>query len=306
MKTFTKKIVLIVSIFSVSAITLMLISLQIKSRVCVQVIGQKSIDSSDILILGDSRAECQIDPQILHNESNVNCLNIAETAMDLFSLSLRLKALDLKNKTLLISASAWQINDGSNEFGYFRIEAFNHLTLSQKLQIYLYSPSEIKRIFSENWQQLFNLNLTIGKSTVFVNHGYPAIDPKDFKTSNMFDNHPWYKNINTHGAKRELLIQALMNLNALNCNRIILYNAPAYEEFINEAKNNSVWDMENEYCNTIKQFINSEGHKHIEFYDLRNLEGFTKEDYYEPQHFSSKGAKKFSRKIAEIFHLRQP
>ncbi len=304
MKTFAKKIFLIAIIFSVSAIALMLISLQIPSRVNVEVIGQKSIDSTDILILGDSRAECQVDPKILHEETHVNCLNIAETAMDLFSLSLRLKALNVKNKTLVISASAWQINDGSNEFGYFRKEAFNHLSPTQKLRIYMNSPSELKRVFSENWQSLFDLNLKIGKDTFYVNNGYPSIKSKDFDTTNMFENHPWYKNIYTNGGKRDLLIQALRCLNTINCNRIILYNAPVYEGFIRESKKNSVWDMENEYCNTVKDFIHSEGQKHLEFYDLRNLEGFTKGDYYEPQHFCKNGAEKFTRKIAGIFNLK--
>lgn len=304
MKAFLKKISLIGSIFTVSAIILMLISLQIKSRVCVTVIGQKSIDSADIIILGDSRAECQVDPQIIHEKTHLNCLNLGEAAMDLFSLSLRLKPLNLKNKTLVISASAWQINDGANEFGFFRIEAFNHLTLKQKLRIYLYSPFELKRVFSENWQSLFDLNLTIGKKSAFINNGYTKIEPKDFDTTKIFENHKWYKNINTHGAKRDLLIQALKNLNALQCNRIIIYNAPAYEKFIREAKTNSVWDMENEYCNTIKNFIHSEGHNHLEFYDLRTLDGFTKDDYNESLHFCTKGAIKFSKRIPEIFKLR--
>ena len=90
-------------------------------------INKNDVEHSEIIISGDSRAEFQIDPALLNQYTQKNCINVAESAFDLFSLTERLKISSLKNKTFVVSSSFWQINDGSIDKGYIREEALSKL-----------------------------------------------------------------------------------------------------------------------------------------------------------------------------------
>jgi hypothetical protein len=287
---------LIISIF----ILYFILALNIKLNENVSIINESSIYSSEILILGDSRAERQIDPMLLNKITGKKCLNIAQPSMDLYSLSKRLKKIKIKNKILIISASSWQINDGSTSEGYFRTEAFNDLTPYQKLK--LYSTNIVELIKLNNWMvsNIFSdLDISIGKENRLINQGYGSIDCNEFETVKIFPNHPWYRKINTLGIKRNLLVKALTDLNKLNC-RIIIYNAPVYLEFKEIAIKNGAWEMENNYAKTFSEIVRDRNLNNITFYDLRNLSGFTKNDFYDPQHFCKAGAKKFTKKIVSL------
>jgi hypothetical protein len=272
--------------------------LQTKVDTKIEVIGRKNIDSADILIMGDSRADRQLNPKIIHLNTNLNVLNIAESSLDLYSLSLRLKNINVKNKLIVISASSWQINDGASKTGYFRLEAFNNLNAEQRLILYRDNLTELKTML---FKCLFSpINISIGNKGRSINSEFNNIDCKNFETDNMIHNHPWYRNIRLNGVKTNLLHDALIELNNLNCNGIIIFNAPVYTEFIQQAKNNGAWQMENDYCKSISKFIQKEKLNKITFIDLRNLQGFSKKDYYDPQHFCEQGASKFTLKFIPI------
>lgn len=300
MKRFLKKVLIILIITSVIISIFYSYLLQIKLEVKTQIVGLEKIDSAQILILGDSRADRQLNPRIIHSETNLDVLNIAESSLDLYSLSLRLREMDLKNKTLVISASSWQINDGATDEGYFRIEAFNNLSAKQKILLYLDNPIELKIMLNSIVFSKFEL--TIGNNGRFINNNFNNITCTKFSYKNMSRNHPWYRNIKTNGIKLQLLKDALIELNKLQCNHIIIYNAPAYSEFVKEAKNNGVWHMENQYSETISNFIISEKLNNITFLDLRELPGFTQNDYYDPQHLCENGANKFTLKLIPILN----
>jgi hypothetical protein len=302
MTNFFKKFLFTSVIFSVIMTLLSIYLMQFHYKINVSSINQSAINSSDILILGDSRADRQINPKILNKFTNKNCLNIAESSLDLYSLSLRLIKTNLKGKVLIISASSWQINDGSIQDGYFRFEAFNDLNLYKKLKVYGKNISYLKEMLYNDFPRANN-KITIGKKDRHLNHGFNNISCKDFDTTNMFLNHPWYKNIKTNGVKAELLGIALANLNKLDCDKIIIYNAPVYSNFIKLALNTRIWKMENDYCNYIKSNIIAENHDKISFYDLRYLDGFEKCDFYDPQHLCEVGSIKFTEKIVSIFKL---
>jgi hypothetical protein len=223
--------------------------------------------------------------------------------MDLYSLSKRLVNINVKNKTIIISASAWQINDGSIEDGYFRIEAFNDLSFHHKLKLYSNYPNGLKKLLLQQLYSSFQYGLTIGKRDVYINQGYTIVGCREFDTLNMFKNHPWFRKINTFGIKRKLLREALSELNKLKCEQIIIYNAPVYSNFKKLAIKNGVWVMEDEYCKAINEMIKIDNLKNITFYDLRSLQGFTRNDFYDPLHLCEDGVNKFSRKIISEFNL---
>jgi hypothetical protein len=297
MKKFIIKISGVITIL----LSLIIFSLNFRTNYNILVINHKSIDSADILILGDSRAERQIDPSVLHASTRLNCLNLAESALDLYSLTKRLTYLDLSNKILIISASFWQINDGSIELGYFRPEAVNDLKIQEKISIYKSVPHNLVMVQSEI---LKNNLLKIGNDTRYINKGYDSIICQKFEVQeSFFKTHPWYKGLKTDGIKKNLLYQALINLNKLKCKKIIIYNAPVCDKFKEIAKKNRLWEAEKKYNNLIDSFIKTNGLENIEFYDLMELEGFNNIDYYDAQHFCKNGANKFSKKLDSIFKL---
>jgi hypothetical protein len=300
MKLFLKNFFLFFLVALILAIVILVITLEFKFDTRIKVISQCKIDSAEILILGDSRAERQLDPAIIHAKTNFDVLNIAANSMDLYSLSLRLKEVNVENKLIIISASSWQVNDGSTDEGYFRIEAFNELNAYEKLQLYADNPIELKKILT---QCLFSqFELTIGNETRFINRGFENIKCSNFDSKNMFNNHPWYRNMRLNGIKAKLLKEALSELNKLKCKGVLIYNAPAYNEFIRQSKYNGVEYMEDKYCNMISNYIETEDLSHISFRDLRNLSGFSKNDYYDPQHLCEQGAKKFTLKFINVLH----
>ena len=300
MKYFLKNIIILLFWFSSINILLSLWMLQTKVDTKIEVIGQEKIDSAHILILGDSRADRQLNPYIIHSKTNIDVLNIAESSLDLYSLSLRLKNINVENKLIIISASSWQINDGATDEGYFRVEAFNNLDATQRLVLYRDNLIDLKKMLPKCL--IKPINITIGNKERAVNSGFNNVACKNFLTDNMFRNHPWYRNIRMNGVKTKLLKDGLIELNKLNCSGIIIYNAPVCTEFIRQAKNNGAWHMEDEYCKTISNFIQTEKFKKITFVDLRNLRGFSKEDYYDPQHFCEQGANKFTSKFIPIIN----
>ncbi len=301
MYLFIKKVFKIIFYFSALTTLCFSVLLGMKYDKTVDIIGQKNIDSAQILILGDSRAARQINPVIINKVTGINVLNIAESSMDLYSLTFRLKKLNVKDKLIIISASSWQMNDGATANGYFRMEAFNDLNGYRKIQLYSDNLIELKLMLSNS---LFsNHNYSVGDKSRLINSGFKSLECREFDTVNMFENHPWYRNINLNGVKAELLKQALRELNTIDCKGIIIYNGPVSIDFASKAKYNGVWRMENEYSNTIARFIEKEELKRITFFDLRNLSGFNNNDYYDPQHFCEKGANKFTNRIIQIFNL---
>jgi len=283
------------------------LSLTVNRPETVKILNPNTIDSADIIILGDSRADRQINPEIINDNLNLNCLNIAESSLDLFSLSRRLiqnhvKSHIRRKQILIISASSWQINDGSTGNGYFRKEAFNNLSLLEKFNLY---SDNLKELILMNRKLIIDkeVNINFGNINRSLNSGFRNINCRDFDTTKMLLNHPWYRNIRTNGIKQELLKKGLINLNKLNC-KIIIFNAPVYSKFKKYAKNNGVWEMENNFNNFIKSTIKSQKLSNLYFHDLRNLNGFEYNDYYDPQHFCVNGANKFTEKIISIFKLK--
>jgi hypothetical protein len=258
MQLFLQNILLMLLYNSILFIVISTAILEIKYETTINIEGQKNIDSTQILIVGDSRADQQLNPQIIHTNLGLNVLNIAEAAMDLFSLTLRLKKLSIKDKFIIISASSWQINDGAIDPGYFRIEAYNHLNASQRLRLYTFNIKELLKISINNL--FIKHSLYIGNESRFLNKGFNnKVECTDFDTVNMFNKHPWYQNIKLNGIKIKLLKEALLELNKLDCKGIIIYNAPVYSLFAEKAKSNGIWNMENEYSYIIANFIKTKG-----------------------------------------------
>ena len=137
-------------------------------------INKNDVEHSEIIISGDSRAEFQIDPALLNQYTQKNCINVAESAFDLFSLTERLKLSSLKNKTFVVSSSFWQINDGSIDKGYIREEALSKLSFKEKITLYQNRLTDLIEAQNSLFMHRF-LNtdtLVLGNKDKKLNHGY--------------------------------------------------------------------------------------------------------------------------------------
>lgn len=190
-------------------------------------INENDIYKSDIIISGDSRAEFQIDPNLLHQYTKKNCINVAESAFDLFSLTERLKLSTLKNKTFVISSSFWQINDGSIDKGYIREEALAKISLDEKKTLYQSRISDLVKAQNSLFLNRFLYidSIKLGSFTKKTNKGYGIYPCKQIDLSeNHFKNHPWYQNPKIDGIKLILLKRAMLNMKNMPSNTFILYN----------------------------------------------------------------------------------
>lgn len=261
----------------------------------------RSIDSAQVLILGDSRGERNVDPSVVHQYTGLDCINLSEPSMDLYSLMLRLDGLDLKGKVLIISTSFFQINDAVTEKGYFKTEAFNGLTFAEKLSLYRTSPYRL--VESQMAVLRHSGRLPLGGKDRLVNRGYKEVECKPFEIDeDFFERHPWYGRIKTRGARERLFHQALTELNSLDCKRIIVYNGPVSPSFKRAALENGIWAEEMSYEKGFADHLQKMNLKRIEFHRLIDMDSLTENEFYDPQHLCKRGAEIFSRHLAGILN----
>ncbi len=304
MYQFIKKILLIGIPIFLSYLTLIFLFPQfIKPNLKCKILDWDELSLADIIICGDSRADRQLDPKIIKLRTNKNCINVAESSMDLYSLSKRLSSLNVQNKTFIISASFWQINDAAIETGYFRQEAFSDLTISEKVCLYKFSPIDLLKMQNREFTSLSHTNLSFGDTSRHINSGFNRIECRPYVVNNsLLTRHEWYKRIEINGIKRKLLLAALLKISNMKNNTFIIYNAPVSPAFKNLSHQNGIWEAEQAYCAFITQTIKERRLDNIFFYNLTDL-SYNPNYFYDSQHFCSIGAEKFTNDITSIFKL---
>ena len=266
-------------------------------------INKNDIQSSEIIISGDSRAEFQIDPALLNQYTQKNCINVAESAFDLFSLTERLKLSSLKNKTFVISSSFWQINDGSIDKGYIREEALSKLSFKEKITLYQSRLTDL--IDAQNSLFIHRLlntdSITLGSKTKQINHGYGIYPCKSIDLSeNHFNKHPWYQKPKIDGVKLTLLKRALLNMKNMPSNTFVIYNGVVCPEFKNATQKNGIWNLEKQYNAKISEIIQTEQITNVHFFNLIENTDLESSDFTDIQHTCIHGNVKFTKLIAQI------
>jgi hypothetical protein len=266
-------------------------------------INENDIYKSDIIISGDSRAEFQIDPEILNQYTKKNCINVAESAFDLFSLTERLKLSSLKNKTFVVSSSFWQINDGSIDKGYIREEALAKLSLNEKTTLYQSRISDLVKAQNSLFLSRFlNIDsIKLGSIEKKINKGYGIYPCKQIDLSeNHFKNHPWYQNPKIDGIKLMLLKKALLNMKSMPSNTFILYNGIVCPGFKKATQKNGIWNLEKQYNAKISELIKKEKMTNVRFFNLIDNTDFETSDFTDIQHTCIHGNTKFTKLISQL------
>jgi hypothetical protein len=265
------------------------------------------LDSCRIIVCGDSRADRQIDPAIIHQATGLNTINIATSSWDLYALSKAFNEIKLSNKILIISASFFQINDGAIDDGYFSDQAFADLSLREKLSLYRYRPIQLFNIQSNLFARRLKSNTevdSIGNDKRIVNLDYNKKDPRAFILDEAWmERHPWYRSPNINGIKKELLMKAFFNLSLLKNCTLVIYNGPVCPGFIKLGKKTGAVQLEESY----DAFMSAQcsRYKNMFYHSFLMDSSFENKDFLDPQHLCGSGASKFTHQVVDLLRSYQ-
>lgn len=263
---------------------------------------KENIDRADVILCGDSRADRQLDPAILHERTGLNVINIASSSQDLYTWSIALNAASVHDKILVISASYFQINDGANNPTYLSLGTFEAMDLAQKLEVYNFNIPDlilmqsklayaslfdkVKIRFFGNYERKMNVDYYRKKCNPFF---------VDFE---WMKRHGWYVRPNIEGVKKVFLERAITNLAKLKNCRILIYNGPVSNSFRNLSKQTGIMNLEKSYDSVMSLICVKSGFSYFSFIDDFTFQ--QDELFYDPQHLCETGAERFSKKIASI------
>jgi len=302
-KFIIKSLIATVSLYAIYLIVIFTYPSLFPNTKSLVLINKNDINKSEIIISGDSRAEFQIDPTLLNQYTQKNCINIAESAFDLFSLTERLKLSTLKNKTFVISSSFWQVNDGAINKGDIREEVISKLTFNEKVSLYKTRiPDLITAQNSIFLHRFLNTDtIVLGNKDKKLNKGYGVYPCKNVDLSiNHLKKHPWHQNPKIDGVKLILFKRALLNLKSMPSNTFMLYNGIVCPGFKNATQKNGIWNLEKQYNAKISEFLKAENITNVHFFNLMENTDFELKDFTDVQHTCIHGNAKFTKLISEI------
>jgi hypothetical protein len=263
---------------------------------------KRKLDVADVIICGDSRADRQLDPGIIKSKTRLNVINIASTSQDLYTWSESLAMAGVNGKTIIISASFFQINDAANDFAFFNLNTFSDMDFKDKIEMYKNDYLDLiliqtKLAYSSILKKTHKSDF--GNNLRSVNEGYMSKECGYFAiTEDWFDKHFWYQSPEIGGIKQKFLKKAIANLASLEGCKIIIYNGPVSDSFAKAASLNGILDLEKQYDAIMLELCGKYG---IHFISFLNDSTFGNDQfYYDPQHLCITGAIEFSNKIADM------
>jgi hypothetical protein len=302
MKKFIKRTSVFLLLTTVLLLAMIFVLPEIRSGSPTLAAGfNEKLKQCDVIVAGDSRAARQVDPAVIHKETGLPSINMAADGWDIYSLSKTLKYADVSGKTIILSVSFSQVSDGAIASGYFSPESFMDLKLMEKISLYRKNPEELLYMQSTLFRNALgnDLNkLNIGSVDRQINVGFDGHACKPFVADDAwFRKHPWYRSPNLDGYKRKLLVQALDNLSKLDC-KVLLYNGPVSQPFVDEAQKNGVYELEKSFDRMLDAECRARGIQFHSFLDDTSLR--SPDLYYDPQHLCGSGNEIFTRKLVEL------
>jgi hypothetical protein len=262
--------------------------------------------SNNIIIAGDSRAERQLIPRIFKSTTGINSVNIAVSAGDLASTVPALTAFSDSN-IFIISASSWQINDGSIDYGYLSNKCFQQFTLLEKIKTFRYEINGLIEMYSDLFKSTFNRfkddqDKHYYNEKIIQEYGFFGIeDTLKIDTSNItnhLSSHAWYKKINSHGSRWRIFLESFEQLDYRN-SLVIIYQPPVSPIWKEKTKNTLIGHFEKEYSKRLDSLCNKSDN--IVFYDFysQDITLLNNAKYYDYQHLNRNGAEIFSEIFSE-------
>lgn len=301
MKHFLRKSLFILYPLVVYLVLIFTVPKLVKTQMAIPAEFIQKLNESNLLVCGDSRANRQIDPAILHKNTNLQVLNFSNDAWDLYAVSKALKAVDCQNKIILISVSAYQINDGALDDGYLGLDCYSDLTFAEQFQLYkfrwfnwiLIQDRLFKRTLFEN-----NFVSTFGNYSRTLNKEYlPQVCKKFSANLKIAFNHPWYENHQNKGIKAELLSKGLANLASLKNCKIMVFNGPISKDFEALSTHFHIAETEHEMDAFLADACKKVGVSYVSYFDDESMKNNLY--YNDIQHLCGTGAEIFTQKISQ-------
>lgn len=279
--------------------------------------------SPAILIVGDSRAQRQIIPEVIHRQLGVDAVNAAVASGELVSTTkvLQRYALLESKPLLIVSASSSLVNDGVVPV---QIDCLLAMPWIDQLWISRGDLAEMVRRKIAVYREYLGVRTGLSqpkrkKASDLNEDGFFGIDttldisaPKAIPIADGKITHPWYKNLHQDGLRWRVFRAALADIARSGC-PILLLNSPCSPAWRRLSRGTYVDEAEKNYSRMLqREAAQYDNVRVLDFYD-----GWTEEFpdamFYDIQHLNRTGAERFTmilcdeiRKLNFLPHSQDP
>lgn len=285
---------------------------ELETKILTLIVNNK--DDVNLIVAGDSRAERQVIPEIIEKETGLKAVNIGTPSCDLITLYNALNKYNLlgQNKTFIISASIFQVNDGATDYGYISPSLILNMSTWEKLVFFLKKPSIYTNMTLKigfHYAEKFFVKKNNFDENYLKKGGVLEIEesaklPISISLDPQKTQHPWYKNIEITKTKWRIFKETLKKLSESG-DKIIIYQPPIMPSWQEYTKDTFIDNAEKKYS----QMLSEETKKYknilfLDFYNNKN-EMLTNEMYADIQHLNKEGTKIFTQLlIKEIIKIK--
>lgn len=264
-----------------------------------------------IIFAGDSRAERQLNVKEAQNLLNLNdgdIVNIAMSSADAIMLNYLIDKYPekFKNKTLILSLSANQLNDNAKDPGYFSFAMISKLNLLTQLKTFF--PQNIQLL-----RQYYSINCKFFIKSFF---NYEPVKEDSYKNTYGFNpinkylntreidlehlsKNPWYTNYKDGDIKYKTIEKSLLELKN-KVGKLYIYTAPFAPSYIDLIKNDRLLENELSFKNKVKQICELYNINYINYLTIEELKD---ENFYDISHLNVEGSIIFTKRILKDFGI---
>lgn len=266
----------------------------------------------DILIAGDSRAERQIIPDLLKNESHENILNLGISSGDVNRLRDFIvnrdeaKSLFDKKTILVLSASNWQINDNYQTWGYLSYSTFKYLDFFEKFEILKDKKDYLRYVLAihkHNLRNIFNkwsYDSEIDSLGYFPIYGDISLINKQDLDKTIQNQIYLLNDINDNGLRWKEFKKSVEFFSKI-FDKVIIINNPVTDIWKNYIDNTHIDDFNKNFVKRTENFIRNKNLSNTliwDFYQENDIE-LNDNNFYDTHHLNKSGSIIFSKKIRE-------
>jgi hypothetical protein len=255
-----------------------------------------------LLILGDSRAEQQVDPWQLADELGIprdSCLNLGVRAGDLSSAvqALRVHPELLRDKpTLIFSVSFFAMNDGAAKEGYYSPDLIAECSPVQAME--LLTPTQLNAYYLTGLAELLghaekpHVSNAAGGFQPFDT----VLEPReDLRVDQVHLTHPWYKGVNLDGIRRQIIRKDLVWIAEQHC-RALIYDGPIAPWWKSHIQDSYIQQVDDAFTQKMAMDCAAAGVAFVSYHDRA---GIPNSHFKDLQHLNRQGSVEFTRWLAD-------
>ena len=261
----------------------------------------------EIIITGDSRAQNQIDSEMVTQAIGKETVSVGAGALDLATVDAGLRAYGIlgEHRLFIISVSSFQVNDGAIDTGIISPAAISRMTLVERMKIFrhhlmvwFYGDKQVLGYFLKS---LFLKNSGRITETAYPHRGFVSVDRvmplplKDMVTSTSTSERD-YSDPNFTGIRLRVFTQALSDL-AASDDVFVIYSPPISPAWRDMTKGTFIDTIERDYGKTLaeesKKYLNVH---YIDYYSDPNPL-LTNDKYADKWHVNATGSKIFTAQV---------